>query len=168
MSKYSLWLEPEGNIGYRLEEKIQKLSKKHNTPEFDPHVTLLGNLTYGETELIQLTHTLANSLHPLELLLTKVDCGNSFYQSIFIRVEKSEGLRSARRLACKLFDIDETDDYMPHLSLLYGDMSRGDKERIVNLMEREYQMRFTANFIRLVKTEGKPKDWKKIYSAVFR
>ncbi len=168
MSKYSLWLEPDGNIAYRLQERIQNLSKKYNTPMFEPHVTLLGNLRYGETELIQLTDTLATSLQPLELLLTRADSGDSFYQSIFVRVEKSKELGSARRLACRLFNMDESEVYMPHLSLMYGDMSRKDKERILNLMEREYQMRFTANFVRLVKTEGKPKDWKKIYSAVFK
>lgn len=168
MPKYSLWLEPEGNIAYRLQERIEKLSKKYNTPLFEPHVTLLGDLRHGETELIQLTDMLAGSLHPFELMLTKADCGNSFYQSIFVRVEKSKGLQSARRVACSLFDTNESEDYMPHLSLLYGNMPRNEKERILNLMEREFQMKFTAKYIRLVKTEGKPKDWKKIYAAVFK
>lgn len=168
MSKYSLWLEPEGNIGYRLQERIEKLGKKYDTPLFEPHVTLLGDLRHGETELIQLTDTLAGSLHPLELLLTKADCGNSFYQSIFVHVEKSKELQSARKIACRLFDKNDSEDYMPHLSLLYGDMSRNEKELILNVMEREFQIRFTANYVRLVKTEGRPKDWEKIHSAVFK
>lgn len=168
MSKYSLWLEPDGNVAHRLQEKIRKLSNKYNTPMFEPHVTLIGTLEQSLPELIQLTDMLAGSLEPLELLLTKTGCGNTFYQSVFVHVDNSKGLRSARRLACRLFNVDDPEDYMPHLSLMYGDMTREEKERILNLMEREYQMRFTVRYVRLVKTEGLPEEWKKVHSAVFR
>lgn len=168
MSKYSLWLEPTGDIAYRLQERIKELSRKHNTPVFEPHVTLLGGLTYGETELVQLTDTLGSSLKPFEILLTKGDCGSSFYQSIFIRVKESKELKYARNLACRLFDVNEAEEYTPHLSLLYGDMPMNEKERILNLMGRDYHVSFKAKGVRLVRTEGKPDKWKKIHSSVFK
>ncbi len=164
---YSLWLRPFGDIAYSLQERIKKLSTKHNTPVFEPHITLLGSLEYGETELIQLTDTLAASLNPFEIVLTRAGYSDSFYQSLFVYAAKNEELIGARLKAEKLFDIEPDDEYVPHLSLLYGDLSRNEKERILNVMGREFHIRFPVHNVLLINTTGKPKKWKKIHSSEF-
>lgn len=163
---YSLWFEPSGDIAYKLQERIKKLSKKHNTPVFSPHVTLLGGIKSTETEAVSLTKTLAASLEPLELKLTKAGYRDRFYQSLFVHVAKSSYLMEVRKTTQRLFDINE-EEYMPHLSLLYGDLSREEKERILNLMDRNFHISFTANSIVLMQTEGKPDQWRRIHTSVF-
>ena len=167
-STYSLWLEPNGDVAYKLQERIKKLSKKYESPLFAPHVTLLGSLQASETELIPLTNTLASSLHPFELTLTKGGYQDRFYQSLFIHIDKTNKLKEARNLACQLFDRSDADGYMPHLSLLYGDLSRNEKERILNIMGREFYISFSAKSIVLMQTEGTPEEWKKIHTSVFK
>lgn len=168
LSTYSLWLQPSGDIAYRLQERINKMSKKYKTPAFAPHVTLLGGLSVSETELIPLTNTLASSLYPFELILTKVGYHNQFYQSLFVHVKKSKSLNEARNRACRLFDLHDADGYLPHLSLLYGDLPQKKKERIINIMGREFYIRFSVNSIVLMQTEGTPEQWKRIHTAVFK
>lgn len=164
---YSLWLRPFGDIAYSLHERIKKLSEKHKTPVFEPHLTLLGGLDFGETELTQLTDTLASSLHPFEILLTRAGYMDTYYQSLFVHAELSEELDSAREMAERLFD-KEPEEFVPHLSLLYGDLSRKEKERILNVMGREFHIRFPVHNVLLVNTTGKPDEWEKIHSAEFK
>lgn len=166
--KYSLWLRPFGDIAFSIQQRINKLSDKYGTPSFEPHVTLLSGLRYGETELKQLTETLAGALSPFDLLLTKAGYRDKFYRSLFVHIKKSDELMNAYNNALQLFGYEEEEEYMPHLSLMYGDISREEKERILSVMGREFHIRFEVHSLLLVKTEGKPDDWEKIHLAEFK
>lgn len=167
-STYALWLQPNGDIAYKLQERIKKLSKKYNTPIFAPHVTLISSLTASETELVSLTNTLASSLHPFELILTKAGYQNNFYKSLFIHIKNNGVLNEMHETACQLFDQPDPAPYLPHLSLLYGDLDRNEKERILNIIGREFHIHFSVNSIVLMKIEDRPEQWKKIETAVFK
>jgi len=164
---HSLWLEPSGAAAYKLQERIKKLSRKYETPVFPPHVTLLEGVQSTETELVPLANTLASSLESFELVLTKAGYSDQFYRSLYIHVEESRQLIEVRKMACRLFD-KTNDDYMPHLSLLYGELSQNEKERILNIIGREFHIRFPVKSIVIMETEGKPKQWKKVHTAVFK
>jgi hypothetical protein len=41
---YSIWLMPEGDVLDKFSELIMKISDEYNSPEHQPHVTLLGGL----------------------------------------------------------------------------------------------------------------------------
>lgn len=168
-SVYSLWLQPSGDIAYQLQERIKKLSNAYDTPLFAPHVTLLGGLNVSETEVISLTDTLASSLAPFELTLTRAGYTDNFYQSLFIHIKKEEPLMEVRHMACQLFDIPEAErSYMPHLSLMYGELDRDEKERILNKTDREYYKSFGVEGIVLMRTEGLPVNWKRMHTSAFK
>ena len=165
---YSLWLRPFGDVAYSLQERIRKLSEKYDTPIFEPHVTLLGGLDLSKTELVQLTGTLAGSLHPFEIVLTRAGYMDSYYQALFAHVVKSNDLAYARKTAEQLFNKKTEEKYVPHLSLMYGDFTKEQKERILNVMGREFHIRFPVHNVLLVDTTGKPAEWKKIHSSEFK
>ena len=167
MATYSLWFEPSGDIAYKLQERIKKLSEKHGGPVFSPHVTLLGSIESSETESISLTNTLASYLKPFELELTKAGYRDRFYQSLFIHVKHTERLSDIREKALRLFDVNSEEKYMPHLSLMYGDYTRNEKERILNLIGREFHINFQVKHLTLMQTDGKPDKWKRVQTAVF-
>lgn len=166
--KHSLWLRPFGDIAFSLQQRINKLSDTYGSPSFEPHVTLLSGMRYGETELIQLTDTLAGALEPFNIVLTSAGYKNAYYQSLFVHVKKSDELMNAHHTARQLFGYDAGEEFMPHLSLMYGDFSQEEKERILSIMGREFHLRFRVHSLLLVKTEGKPDDWKKIHTAEFK
>lgn len=163
---YSLWLEPSGQTAYKLQERIKNLSEKYGTPLFSPHVTLLGGVSATETKMIPIANTLVSSVEPFELELTKAGYLDTFYQSLFIHVKETNQLKSLRQNACRLFDIED-EEYMPHLSLLYGNLSQKQKENILNNIGREFYIRFSVEKIVLMQTDGTPDKWRKVHAAVF-
>lgn len=166
--KYALWLEPSGDVAYKLQERIKKLSNKYQTPVFAPHVTLLSGLEASEHSLVPLVNTLASSHEPFELELTKAGYRDHFYESLFVHVKDSGSLKELRSTACQLFDVSEAEDFHPHLSLMYSDISRNEKERILNITGRDYHVNFPVKAITLMEVEGGPEKWKKSHVSVFK
>ncbi len=165
---YTIWLQPSGDVAYQLQERINKLSKKYDTPSFEPHVTLISGLERSETEMKALLNTLAASVSPFELTLSKAGYRDTFYQSLFIYVQKNKVLDELRKRSCRLFDCSETNSYSPHLSLLYGDLSQNEKERILNTIGREFYIPFSVKSLVLMRTDGEPQHWEKREAAVFK
>lgn len=163
---YSLWLEPSGQAAYELQERIKNLSEKYGTPLFSPHVTLLGGISATETKMIPIADTLVSSVEPFELECTKAGYLDTFYQALFIHVKETNQLKALRQNACRLFDIEDQ-GYMPHLSLLYGNLSQKQKEEILNNIGREFYIRFPVEKIVIMQTDGKPDKWRKVHAAVF-
>lgn len=167
---YSLWLEPSGDITYKLQQRIKELSQKYGTPVFSPHVTLLGGLTASQAELVPLVNTIASSVKPFDLKLTKAGYLDTFYQALFIHIEKNEALTNLHKKACRFIDCPDEykNNYMPHLSLLYGDLSQKEKEKILNNIGREFYTSFTTKKLVLIQTADKSEKWKKIHTAMFK
>ena len=166
--KYALWLRPFGDASFELKKRIKKLSEKFSTPVFEPHITMLSGLRRGETELIQLTDTLAGSLSPFSIELTEVGYRNHYYQSIFIHVKKTQPFIDAQQTAERLFGCTTDESYFPHLSLMYGDISAKEKARAVHVMGKSFHISFPVHSLLLIRTEGEVEDWKKIHAAEFK
>lgn len=164
---YALWLRPFGNIAFSLEQRIQKLAKQYNTSVFEPHVTLLGGLRGHQEKMISLTKTLASSLTPFDIVLTRAGSSDEFFRALFVYVQDTPELMRARELAEELFETDDQ-PFNPHLSLLYGTLDRQTRERILNTMGREYHIRFRVKSLILVETGNQPEKWKKIHAAEFK
>ena len=167
MSDYSLWLKPTGEVADRLQEQINDLSIEHQTPEFPPHVTLLGSLQPPESELVKRTDKLASTTQSLQLVLTEADYLNRFYQSLFIQVKKSANLKEVHDAACSVFGVSHN-DYMPHLSLLYGEISDEEKELTLDTVGREFHLELPVNELVLMQTHGQPDQWKEIHSVALQ
>lgn len=162
--KYSLWFRPSGEIASSLKRRIRELSEEYNSPAFEPHLTLLGGLKGDEEDLVQKTISLASLLKPFDIVLTKAGYRDRYFQSLFVHVQESEELKNARQKAEQLFG-KSGGEYMPHLSLMYGDFTQEQKERILNRMGREFHMRFTADSLLLIQTQGEPDRWKKSHTV---
>jgi len=80
------------------------------------------------------TASLARSFgSPVSMRMTRIEKGSQFHQCVFILVEKSEILKRYFDETCSMFDRDETGEshYMPHLSLLYSDISEEERATLV-------------------------------------
>lgn len=163
---YSLWLEPTGDQRNQLQEQIERLSREHGTPLFNPHITLLGGLQKPSEILIPPLQTLASFTNPFTVSLDEVGYRQRFYQCLFIHANPSDLLTNLRNKALQLFNTTRG-DYMPHLSLLYGDMSQERKQEIISDIGSSFDIHLGIKKITLVKTNGKPKGWKRIHSNFF-
>jgi len=160
--KYSLWLMPVGEFFARLAAIIRELSLNQPALCFEPHVTLLGKLLGWESELVSKTRVLASLIKPYQIQLDKVDYLDEFFRSLFIRVEPTYPVLDANRKAQILFRGRTDAEYLPHLSLMYGDLSAAAKEEITVRIGRDFRGEFEVKAIYLYRTEGEPKDWRQV------
>lgn len=157
---YSLWLMPSGNVFDQLSAIIRSLSKAHRTLVFEPHVTLLGGLHEKESGIIARTKKLAEVLQPLTITLNRIEYGAEYFQCLYYRVEKTTQVRNAYARACGIFRISQ-EHYVPHLSLMYGDIPHAVKEKTA-AKPRPHANTFTAEYVDLVLTDGTVEDWRKV------
>lgn len=166
--KHAIWLRPFGEAAFELRQRIKKLSEQFHTPPFEPHITLLSGLRRGETELTQLSDTLAGSLSPFEVELTELGYRDHYYQSLFIHVKQTPAFINAQNTAEKLFGCKSQEPYRPHLSLLYGNIPVEEKRKVMNTMRRSFPITFQVHSLLLIQSEGEVKDWKKVHTAEFK
>jgi 2'-5' RNA ligase len=165
---FSLWLMPQGRPREGLEKLITRLSAQYTTPKFEPHVTLIGELAIPEQEAVTKTKRLAQILKPFTISLKEAACLDEYFRCVFIKADKTEELMNANLNACALFGQVEDKDYMPHLSLIYGDLTLPLKEQIIKDIGQESHMSFKVNGIALYCTSGHPKDWYRILETPLR
>jgi len=156
---YSLWLMPTGRTRDDLQRLIVDLSKKHSTPRFEPHVTLIGEIQSPVSELKSKTEKLATLIEPLEIKLREVAYLNQFFRCMFIKAEKTKALMNARSIACTELAQDNDKNYMPHLSLMYGDLALSTKLGVIQEIGKELAVDFGITDFHLYYTGGQPIEW---------
>lgn len=177
----ALWLVPsDSSVDTALSAHIDHLSQKYATPRFSPHVTLLTGISIEIPRDVILAAMESSVIqwragkHETNLTLNYAGLGSkaaegNFFQYLFVKIDPSNALlaalRAAVRRVCLPSLAPETDDYFPHLSLMYGkdDENRNAKEIIGELEEEEGAVwtvgSFAAAEILLIRAEGPPKVW---------
>ena len=157
--KYSVWLMPAGYIARELRKLIVNLSKKHMTDEFQPHVTLIGELKLHQKEAIRSTKELARKIVPIEIKLGKITYLEQYYRCVFAKAQKTQELKNAYAAACRAFKQKPGDNFLPHLSLVYGELNEQTKRSIITDIGNKLDITFTADNLYLYYTGGQPEDW---------
>ena len=128
---YSVWLRPPpgSSLGKLTASLIDDHAARLSTPRFVPHVTLLGGVACESHEAaLKATRALASSLRALRCQPVcrgaHVEAGSLFYQCVYWRMELEEQLVQAHAEARVAFAAPaEGAVFMPHLSLVYGELS---------------------------------------------
>lgn len=155
---YSLWLVPGGEKREFYQNLIKELGRKHNGPVFVPHITVIGNIPMTEEEVLLRAPRLAALLHPLSVTLNEVSTGDVFYRCVFAKAEKSQSLIELYIQACKTFDITPV-EFMPHLSILYGDYDMSLKKKIAAEIEIQDVLYLDSLYIYETSPYLEPQDW---------
>lgn len=156
---WSLWLVPEGELYQPLADTIARLADAYNAPRFEPHVTLAGVLTGTEADLRERSTRLAEVMEPCRIQLASPDYTDAYFQCLFLRVELTAELLEAHRRARIIFGMDSESDYIPHISLMYGNYPEEVKRGIITGLGDELQGAFTAEQFHLYNTNGPPPSW---------
>ncbi len=157
---------PSGNIHAELRELIAQLSQRYAGPVFPPHLTLLGNLSGSEKELIIQTQALAARTRPFPVILTTAGYLSEYFQCVFLQAEATSALLEANRLARNLFQLRQDPEFAPHLSLLYGIINTRTKQQIIASIGPEFPRSFMVHTVYLFSTAGDPKDWRQVEQFV--
>ncbi|MDI6602625.1 MAG: 2'-5' RNA ligase family protein [Patescibacteria group bacterium] len=152
----------------KLANLITKLSKQYGSPKFEPHVTLLANISGAEKDIIFKTSQLAILINSFKIRLTKVEYRNEYFKCLFIKVEETKDIINANLKAREIFNREWDSEYIPHLSLMYGDFLPEIKEKIIKEIGKKFDIIFAVNSIHLFTAEGRPEDWQRIKEFILK
>ena len=118
---YSIWLIPNGKDYIFLKNTINELSHIFQGIKFLPHVTVVSNLDYCEEFLSKKVESIARKVEPFNIEFDSIDYLDEFFQSFFISVKINDDLDHLREIT-KLYFLEISEEYNPHLSLAYGNI----------------------------------------------
>ena len=162
--KYSLWIVPTGDVCDHLSLILHRLNARYGSPEFSPHVTLLGRCVGPRGELIRQSARVAAALRPFVLRLEKIDFLDAYFRCLFVRAALTDPLKRAHQSACQAFGHVREPAFMPHLSLLYGNFPRSLKEEVIAEIGLRLDLQFKVRSLHLYRTHGEPRHWRRVAS----
>ncbi len=154
-----LWLLPEARAARRLQGLIAWLARRHGTPCFTPHVTLLGRVS-GDPRLLRRRLALRAAAWPaIAVTLGPPAIGHSYYQNLMLPVASNPALAALRQRAARLLDAP-AGDWFPHLSLAYGIPPRRLPAARRALRVRPLPRRLVLDRLQLVAGGPTPRHWR--------
>lgn len=133
---YSLSIVPPEPIYGKFKGIIDYLSDKHGAPKFKPHITIICEIHKSEAEMMEKCDQLAKQIKPFKVKLKGLDFSGSYYRCVFLLAEKSEGIVGINQKVRDVFGLDPDPDYMPHISLMYGDYGDDEKEHFIDEIKK--------------------------------
>ena len=161
---YSIWIMSDQTSQQPFDEKIKELSatSKGATGPFLPHVTLMGQVQGSAAEVLDKTRSMAQQIAPFRMHLLGFGITEERFKQLFIEIERDRSMTMARMLAEKTYGKTEPGEYLPHLSIAYGNIERETKTRIISGAKGLLDYEFDAKVLAVVRTPEELKDWKMI------
>jgi 2'-5' RNA ligase len=156
---YHLWLKPSG-LGYEvLAGLIRDLAQELGAPVFEPHVTLLGHLEGSERDHLRRTARLGEQLGPFEIELGRASYREEHFKCLFLQVSDTASVKGAHTVASEVFR-RAPEEYMPHLSLVYGSYPEERKRAVIAGLPALAQRAFPVGHVYLLRADSEdPRDW---------
>lgn len=156
---YALWLVPDEPAFSRLASEISRLSREHSTRRFEPHITLLGGIALLEENVLAKSASLARILKPFQIELGEIGFLDEYFRCLFVSVVAGPSITRAHRTACRIFARHKP-SYMPHVSLVYGNLPMEIKHRIATGLSSLQGKAFQVRRLTLYGTSGPVRQWK--------
>ena len=153
-----IWLIPSEEDRIFYQEIINELSKEYNTPAFEAHITLAAAQQVNSTQL-DFLKKYYNTILPIKVKMKNIGSLGKYYQQIFISGKGGQRLFNLWQKSLEVLEMPAY-QFMPHLSLLYGDL---DKEAILVIKDK-YKDRLDREIViesvKIMNTEGEVGEWK--------
>jgi 2'-5' RNA ligase len=153
---------PAGDVRDRMSRTIRRLSARFSAPEFPPHVTLLASCGGDCMEMIRRSARLAATLRPFAIRLEEIDFRDEYFRCLFVHAALTRPLRKAHHAACQEFCRRRESAFMPHLSLLYGNLPPSIKGELTAELGPRLDVQFKVRSLNLYRTHGEPHLWRQV------
>ncbi len=156
---FSLWIVPEGEVRGRLAALIAEFARRFGRPVFDPHVTLLAGVPGAAEDVVVRAEAVARASKAFPLRFAGPEAGDSFFRSLYLRVEPGPELLALHRTARDAFGRDDEPPFFPHLSLMYG---APPPPAVVEEVRALAPDGFEARTLDVYATEGQVERWHRL------
>ncbi|KAL2524294.1 Cyclic phosphodiesterase [Abeliophyllum distichum] len=166
---YSVWALPPEDVRPRLKKLMESLRSEFGGPELEPHVTVVGAISLTESEARDMFRKACEGVKAYIASVDKVATGTFFYQCVFLLLHPTPEVVQASAHCSNQFGYKSSTPYMPHLSLLYADLTDEEKkeaqEKAYILDESIGSLKFQISRLALYKTDTEDKSlksWEKV------
>lgn len=164
---YSLWLRPTQIQIDEFTQIISSLAHSYRTAPFPPHITLLSRIPAELNIIKRICKKIVDQTQEFDIPLQEIDFTEAYYRNFFILAELTQELsrfyeKAKIELACKT-----NEEFMPHLSLLYGKLDLKTKNKLKDKLEGTYPKIVNCQRLDLYETTGNISDWFLIESYYF-
>lgn len=163
---YTIWIVPPEPLYSQLKNIIRELSIRYDSPLFEPHMTLLGNIDSELPHIKSKLALLASRIDQFTLKLDSVSFSTTYFQSVFVRVHSTAQLLQLNLEAKKMFGM-ENDVFMPHISLLYGEHEMRIREKAVSEVQISSASFVVDSFV-LTPATIDPNTWEHVAVIPFK
>lgn len=158
---YALWLVPGQPAFSILASTISRLSREHSTPQFGPHITLLGRIVLPEAKALAKSASLASILEPFRFELGEIGFLDENFRCLFVTVVAGHAISRTYRAACRTFTRQNA-PYMPHMSLVYGKLPPETKQKMATDLSWLSGRAFPVHQLMLWRVDGPVRQWKPV------
>ena len=148
--------------------KIQDIAQNRlRGPRFKIHLTLAGPFQNIDNSSIKEIKKYCDQHSPIEVNTQGYGSKETFFQSLFISIDKSKELEDLRKTMFKIGCQTRTKYFFPHISLSYGIIQPKIKENIIASLPK-LKRSFTIDKISLVEINEDISLWKISESFSFK
>ncbi|XP_077227972.1 cyclic phosphodiesterase-like [Tasmannia lanceolata] len=166
---YSVWAVPPEPAKSRLKKLMENLRSEFGGPEFEPHVTIVGAIRLTQKDALLNLQSTCQALKPYTARINTVSRGGFFYQCVYLLLHPTPEVMEASTHSTQHFGYQSSNPYMPHLSLLYGDLTDDEKEKAeerAKFLDQDLcNLSFEVSSLTLYKTDTEDKtlkSWEKV------
>ncbi|KAF5810807.1 putative cyclic phosphodiesterase, 2',3'-cyclic-nucleotide 3'-phosphodiesterase [Helianthus annuus] len=166
---YSVWALPPEHVSERVKKLMVALRSEFSGPEFEPHVTVVGAIRLTEDDARDKLNKASEGLKAYNATVEKVATGTFFYQCVFLLLHPTTEVMETGAHCWAHFGYKSPTPYMPHLSILYADLTEEEKKRAqekANALDESIEsLSFPITRLALYKTDTEDKtlkSWEKV------
>lgn len=129
---YAIWLTFSKSDRDYLKNVIDTISKKYNSPKFEPHITVYG-LINSKLDLINnVINEVAQNCNSFVVKKSNVSHSEELWKTIFIELKMNQQLKLVNENLQKHFEKILKYEFNPHISLIYKILPKEEKIKIIN------------------------------------
>ncbi|CAL5214239.1 unnamed protein product [Lathyrus oleraceus] len=166
---YSVWAIPPEDVCYRLTSLMTTLGSEFRGPHFEPHMTVVGAIELTPDDALNKLRSASEGVKAFQVTVDRVATGTFFYQCVYLLLHPTPQIVETNAHCCSHFGYTNSTPYMPHVSLLYGDLTDEEKQKAqerANILDDTLSgLSFQISRLALYKTDTKDKtlkSWEKI------
>ncbi|KAK6264554.1 hypothetical protein QUC31_012726 [Theobroma cacao] len=166
---YSVWALPPEDVRVRVKKLMEGLRSEFGGPQFEPHVTVVGAISLTADDALAKFRSACDGLKAYTATVERVATGTFFYQCVFLLLHPTREVVEASAHCTGHFGYKSSTPYMPHLSLLYADLTEEEKKKVqekANILDESIgSLSFQISRLALYKTDTEDKtlkSWEKV------
>ena len=161
----SIWLIPAPADAQYLQGIIYNLAATYQAPVFNTHCTLYSPTDLPALEIKKILEQSANNMESFYVKKATISHTENIWKTIFIELLKSPELEQLQQAVISQFPNGQPYEFLPHISLLYKEMSDKKKEDIIRNLQVKNS--FKMDKIAAVRTGPNVDNWATVVEIPF-